>query len=127
MRRELLKWAFAAVLTCSGESAVFAKSYGMAGCGLGSVLIKEDGVIQIVASTINGTSASQTFGITSGTSNCIKADKAAMLHRQEEFFASNFVSLSKEIAQGGGDTVKALSEQLGCPTETYPQMSMTLQ
>lgn len=127
MRHALLKLGGAILLACSTESALYAKSYGMAGCGLGSLLIKEDGVIQVFAATTNGTSGSQTFGISSGTSNCVTGSKAAMLQRQEEFFANNLASLSKEIAQGDGDSIKALSEQLGCSSESYDQMRTTLQ
>src|SRR6266702_267769 len=44
--------------------------YGDAGCGLGSLAFgDQQGPIQIVAATLNGTGV-QTFGITTGTSNC---------------------------------------------------------
>ena len=44
------------------------------GCGLGSLVIKDQSTVmlQVLAATTNGTSGSQTFGITSGTSNCNK-------------------------------------------------------
>ncbi len=49
-----------------------AAPYGTAGCGLGSIVIgSKPGMMQIFAATTNGTSASQSFGITSGTSNCV--------------------------------------------------------
>src|SRR5690348_11977029 len=46
--------------------------YGMAGCGLGSLVFgpNDAPVAQVLAATTNGTFASQTFGISSGTSNC---------------------------------------------------------
>ncbi|MEN0057326.1 MAG: DUF3015 family protein, partial [Bdellovibrio sp.] len=45
-------------------------TYGTAGCGLGSLVFgNEKGPVQIVAATLNGTGV-QTFGITTGTSNC---------------------------------------------------------
>ena len=42
------------------------------GCGLGSMIIKNQNstMLQAIAATTNGTSGNQTFGITSGTSNC---------------------------------------------------------
>src|SRR3569832_2714255 len=47
------------------------RAYGSAGCGLGSIVFgSQPGFIQILAATTNGTFASQTFGITSGTSDC---------------------------------------------------------
>src|SRR4051812_1818938 len=49
---------------------VSGQGYGVAGCGLGSIVFgPKPGMIQIVAATLNGTGG-QTFAITSGTSNC---------------------------------------------------------
>src|SRR5512137_902647 len=45
--------------------------YGAAGCGLGSMAFnKQPGIFQILAATTNSLTGTQTFGITSGTSNC---------------------------------------------------------
>src|SRR5437868_47659 len=51
----------------------FAGGYGMAGCGLGSLLFGpvNEPFAQVLAATTNATFATQTFGITSGTSNCV--------------------------------------------------------
>lgn len=48
--------------------------YGMDGCGLGSIVFGNDNgtLKQVIAATLNGTGM-QTFGITSGTSNCVSA------------------------------------------------------
>ena len=48
----------------------FARQYGMAGCGLGSLAF-EPGEGQISAATTNGTFYNQFFGISSGTLNCV--------------------------------------------------------
>ena len=46
-------------------------SYGLAGCGLGSLVFEsQPGFVQVLAATTNGTSWNNTFGMTSGTSNC---------------------------------------------------------
>jgi len=51
------------------EEQVSGQGYGMAGCGIGSIVFADKpGMIQIIAATLNGTAGSQTFGITSGTS-----------------------------------------------------------
>ena len=43
----------------------FEPTYGLAGCGLGSMLIgSKPGIVQIFASTTNGSFGTQTFGIT---------------------------------------------------------------
>jgi len=69
MRQHL--WTICAVLALGlGASSAMADSFGMAGCGLGSMLIQSNGKEQIFVATTNGSSGSQTFGITSGTSNC---------------------------------------------------------
>ncbi|MDY0117622.1 MAG: DUF3015 family protein, partial [Sulfurimonadaceae bacterium] len=56
-----------------GTSA-FAGVNNQTGCGLGSMLIKDDSTAIMLAlqATTNGTSGNQTFGITSGTLGCQK-------------------------------------------------------
>jgi hypothetical protein len=91
-----------------------ATDYGMAGCGLGSMLIKDDGIVQIFAATTNGTSANQTFGITSGTSGCV-ADGVVMADKEQEAFAElNFEQLQHDMAQGSGEYLAAFVTLLGC-------------
>lgn len=105
-------FVLAGVLASSG-SAFAARKYGMAGCGLGSIVMGKKGS-QVSAGTTNGSSGSQTFGISTGTSNC-KTDKVATaMMEQEQFLLTNLVVLQKEMAQGGGETVAALGETFGC-------------
>jgi len=63
---------FALFIVGSAGSA-HAQPYGMAGCGLGSIAFGNDQTMfkQVLAATTNGTFGTQTFGITSGTSNCV--------------------------------------------------------
>lgn len=91
-----------------------AGSYGMAGCGLGSLVIKGRGKFsQVFAATLNGTGV-QTFGLTSGTSNCTPG-KNEMASIQEEVFVATFLSsLNKEAAQGKGTYLDGLADILGC-------------
>lgn len=89
------------------------QGYGMAGCGLGSIVFgQKKGMIQIIAATVNGTAGSQTFGISSGTSNCVNSDQVAK--RTELFIESNQEVLKKEIAQGQGESVSTLATLLQC-------------
>ncbi len=62
---------FAAAANAAGAGALKGNgTYGVAGCGLGSMVFgNQEGGIQVIAATLNGTGI-QTFGITSGTSNC---------------------------------------------------------
>ena len=88
----------------------FAAGYGSAGCGLGSMILGgQKGILQVFAATTNGTSGSQTFGITSGTSNCGGGGKTAT-----QFIEVNKTSLKNDIAKGDGETLAALSEIYGC-------------
>ncbi len=87
----------------------YAAGYGAAGCGLGSMLLgSEKGFVQVFASTTNGTAGSQTFGISSGTSNCGSGGKTAVA-----FIDANKTSLSSDIAKGQGETLDALAEIYG--------------
>ena len=106
-----------ALLALSLMSApAFAGDYGDAGCGLGSLVWggSKGKLAQICAATTNGTSGSQTFGITTGTSKCtasglVKAD------REQEYFANvNRDALYQEMAAGRGETVSGLAALMGC-------------
>lgn len=88
--------------------------YGTAGCGLGSIAFgDEPGMMQILASTTNGTFGTQTFGISSGTSNCdvTRGGKRASL---DNYIAANQVTLSNDAARGNGETIGGLAVVLGC-------------
>jgi len=99
-----------------------APTYGMAGCGIGSVVVmesdfpefmdspKESRLMQIVAAFFNGY---QTFSITTGTSKC-KGDKDFALEEQKVFVAMNFNGLKADAARGSGDYLSTWSELLGC-------------
>lgn len=88
------------------------QGYGMAGCGLGSIVFgAKPGMIQIASSIVNGTFRSQTFGITSGTSNC---DIPQMGQQAAVFIEVNKEVIRKEAAMGQGETVDAISMLLNC-------------
>ena len=86
--------------------------YGLAGCGAGSLLFgAKPGKIQILAGTTNNIYGNQTFGITSGTSNC---DIPEMGQQAAAFIEVNKEVVRKEAARGTGETVTALSMMLNC-------------
>lgn len=89
-------------------------SYGMAGCGLGSLVFKENNSTQILAATTNGTFGSQTFGVTFGTSNCDASGKLFSQKDQvKDYVAANQVALTKEIAKGNGEALNGLADLMG--------------
>lgn len=89
------------------------RGYGPAGCGLGSLIFEPNsGFTQIFAATTNGTFGSQTFGISSGTSNC--ADTGGGSASAKAFAETNRTALAKDIARGQGETIESLSRLGGC-------------
>lgn len=92
------------------------QGYGMAGCGLGSVVFGDKpGMIQVVAATINNYSG-QTFAISSGTSNCGASGKAA---RASQFIEVNKVALENDLSRGAGEAIVSLSEVMGCNNSNF--------
>jgi hypothetical protein len=89
--------------------------YGIAGCGLGSIVFgAKPGKVQIFASTTNGLYGNNTFGITSGTSNC---DIPQMGQQAAVYIEVNKEIVKKEAARGQGDTLVGLSHILNCSNE----------
>jgi Protein of unknown function (DUF3015) len=87
-------------------------AYGTAGCGLGSMAFgSQPGAVQILAATTNGLFGTQTFGITSGTSNC---GPGMMAQGTKNLVEANRLALAKEAARGEGDTIGALSVINAC-------------
>lgn len=114
------------ILLLANSDAWAKKPYGMAGCGLGS-LVMSPGGNQSSAATTNGTSGNQTFAITLGTSNCKTAGEMALIQEQETFFFANLSTLSKEMAQGSGDALATFTQKLGCSQDIQPQVAQQLQ
>lgn len=89
------------------------RGFGPAGCGLGSIIfVPDSGFTQVFAATTNGSFGTQTFGITSGTSNCDEPGRGAEGARA--FVETNRVALAKDIARGQGETITALTRLGGC-------------
>lgn len=105
--------ALAAFALAAGSA--HADKYGMAGCGLGSMVFQDKpGKIQILSGTTNGTFGSQTFGITSGTSNC---EASAAREEASLFILVNEAALAKDISRGSGETLASLTKILRCSDE----------
>ena len=118
MRRT--SWVLISLAVCAGAAhadaenpAAHGKStYGLAGCGLGSMIFGDQkGAIQILAATTNDLFGTQTFGITSGTSNCVESSGTA---GARNFIEGNREALAKDAARGSGETITTLSAVAGC-------------
>jgi hypothetical protein len=90
------------------------------GCGLGKVVwadySKQKSIApQVMMATTNGTSGTQTFGISSATSGCTNDGTIMSQYKVNVFAAANYENLSQQMAQGGGEHLASLAELMGIP------------
>ena len=97
------------------------------GCGLGSLIIKDQStsVLQALAATTNGTSGNQTFGITSGTSNCNKPSDFVSNDKLNKFVEENMDELALDISAGKGETLETVAKLMN--VENNVEFSAKLQ
>lgn len=107
------------VLTASTGFAAGKGKIGPAGCGLGHIILGGKDM-PLIAATLNGTGG-QTFGITTGTSECNQGGRdMAILN----YIQNNKIALEKDIARGQGESIVALAQITGCANES--QLSSAL-
>lgn len=113
---KLLMISFITVLS----SLAFAgpKHLGESGCGLGYELLGKNGN-QVLSATTNGTSWSQMFGISSGTSGCVDNGAIAENKQVPAFIEANKSSLAIDAARGQGETLAGLAQLMGCKVESF--------
>lgn len=89
------------------------------GCGLGSIAFEgQEGLMsQTLAVTTNGTFGNQTFGITSGTSNCKQPENITHNERLYVFISENMDNLARDIARGQGEYVDTVAVLLNIPEQ----------
>ncbi|MCT7908385.1 DUF3015 domain-containing protein [Arcobacter lacus] len=82
------------------------------GCGLGSIILKNQNttVLQVLAATTNGISGTQTFGISSGTSNCNKPNNFVSNDKLNQFVNENMDELAMDISAGQGETLSTVAK-----------------
>ena len=115
----------------SGAAFAAGSSQNNTGCGLGSMLLgdasKDSILLQACAATTNGTFGNQTFGITSGTSDCKQPSKFVNNERLKEFVVANIDSLAKDIAKGQGESLDTVAELMNIPSEKRAMVYAQLQ
>jgi hypothetical protein len=101
-----------------------APAYGMAGCGLGSLVFsgtKNNTMgTQILAATTNDAVFPQSSAITSGTSNCSDTpagSEEAFRIERETYVSMNLGDLSKEASKGDGNHLRGLAQMIGCSSD----------
>ncbi len=114
MKKVLLGLALSVVVT---GTAFAGQAASNTGCGLGTVIWENKAdnsvIFQALQATTNGTSGNQTFGITSGTSNCQKPSKIAQNEKLINFVQANMDNLAQDIAMGKGESLDTFAEMLG--------------
>lgn len=109
--------------TTSTTTVAHADAYGTAGCGLGSILFgAKPGIVQVFAATTNGFFGTQTFGITSGTSNC--GGQAVTVVAAKQFIETNREAFAKDVSRGSGETITTLASIGGCSDSAAVAVSL---
>jgi hypothetical protein len=127
------KLILASAMTVVMASAAFAagSAHNNVGCGLGTLIWENraDGsiLLQAFQATTNGTSGSQTFGITSGTSNCSRPSNFVQNEKLNQFVQANMDNLAKDIAMGKGETLDTYVEMLGVAPDRSAAFKAKLQ
>ena len=99
------------------------------GCGLGSIAWEgQNGLVsQTFAATTNGTFGNQTFGITSGTSNCEQYSTFTENRKLNTYVADNMDNLARDIARGQGEYLNTLAVLMEVPEAKRATFSSRLQ
>ncbi len=88
------------------------------GCGLGSMIVQENSKVMQSLAFITNVTVPQSFGISTGTSNC-KAQNLVMTEKAVQYFTEvNKDDLSREMAKGQGEKLNTLAALYGCETST---------
>ena len=122
MKRTL---ALVLAVTClTGIVGTASASQNNTGCGLGSIVFKgQDGLMsQTCAATFNGIYGNQTFGITTGTSNCQKATSLTSNEKLNKFVSDNMDNLAIDISKGSGEYLSTLAVLLDTPVPERPAL-----
>jgi len=121
----------AVMLVLAGSAFAAGQAHTNTGCGLGTMLFKNNAdnsvILQTFQATTNGIYGNQTFGITTGTSDCAQPKNFVSNQQLNEFMVANMDNLARDIAQGRGETLDTFAELLGVPAEKRPEFYGQLQ
>ncbi len=119
MKRFIMLTALVMALAFTFTSNGLSAGYGVTGCGLGGMLVKDNGTLaQIGAWFLNTILGNQTFGMTSGTSGCGEESGLVLSKSEQKIFVeNNYENLLKEMAAGQGENLKTLAALIGCSAE----------
>ena len=104
------------------SSIAIARADSSTGCGLGSMIWKQNSIVSaLFRATTNHSFSSQLFGITTGTSGCsqhsiVKRDMYPVYYAE-----ANLPELRYEMAMGSGEYLATFAQVLGCSPEAQVQ------
>ncbi len=120
-----------AIVLIAAPSAFAGQAARNTGCGLGTVIWEDkadDSVLfQVFQATTNGSSGTQTFGISTGTLGCDQPAKVAVSERLKEFSGANLDTLALDISKGQGESLDTLAELLEIPADQKELFAANLQ
>jgi len=95
------------------SSAVLAVAPGGPDCGWGNLLFDGQSGIgpHFAASTTNGTSGNNTFGMTSGTNGC--STGGTLTYGGSSMVSNMMDEFSEDVARGHGDALNAVATSMG--------------
>ncbi len=91
--------------------------HNMAGCGLGSMVIQDNSKWSQVGASILNSTGYQSFGISSGTSNCTEDGVATAAREKDAFVETNLADIRRDISVGSGEYLSSLASFYGCKGE----------
>lgn len=128
--KKITLFVSAALLFTIGSAYAQSQTAKNCGCGLGTMLLQEQGdglATQTAAATTNGSFGNQTFGITSGTLGCEKEASVAMREKLNIFIADNMDNIAVDIASGQGETLDAIADLAEVSIDDRAKFYHTLQ
>lgn len=120
-----------ALTVAMSSTAIAASARNNVGCGLGTMIWEgradNSTMFQAFQATTNGTSGSQTFGISSGTSECQTNSQFVQNEKLIHFVQASMDNLAKDIAMGKGETLDTFAEMLNIDPSRSVAFNATLQ
>ncbi len=111
---------------------IFAGSFAHAddqssGCGLGWQITKRNSLVSSTIRSWTNYIASNTSGMTSGTSGCAK-HTIVMKNKEALYYAeANYLKLQSEMAEGKGEHIQAFAKVMGCNEQAAAAVGAVLQ
>lgn len=123
MKKLLVGMTFAAASLVANAEAP-----GGPNCGWGNMLFEGNSgiVFHFLASTTNGTTGNNTFGMTSGTNGCSTDGTLTYGGKALIDVSALMDEFSEDVARGDGEVISALAVSMGVESQDRPQFKAAL-